>query len=77
MAQALYPKIAREAIANAERWSGLRPMTPDGPPVIGKTGKEPIAKPNQFSADAGDSQTSTLANPEIVEQIQERIHVDV
>ncbi|WP_029075988.1 D-amino acid dehydrogenase [Kaistia adipata] len=38
VAQALYPKISREAIANAERWSGLRPMTPDGPPVIGKTG---------------------------------------
>lgn len=37
VARALYPKIPREAVAKAERWSGLRPMTPDGPPVIGKT----------------------------------------
>lgn len=33
----LFPRIPREAIAGAERWSGLRPMTPDGPPIIGRT----------------------------------------
>ncbi|MFC3075914.1 D-amino acid dehydrogenase [Shinella pollutisoli] len=31
----LFPAIPEEAIATADRWSGLRPSTPDGPPVIG------------------------------------------
>lgn len=31
----LYPRIPAAAIDGAERWSGLRPMTPDGPPLIG------------------------------------------
>jgi D-amino-acid dehydrogenase len=33
--RALFPKVPEEAIASAERWSGLRPVTPDGPPRIG------------------------------------------
>lgn len=31
----LYPRIPAAALETAERWSGLRPMTPDGPPLIG------------------------------------------
>lgn len=31
----LFSGISDAAIASAERWSGLRPMTPDGPPIIG------------------------------------------
>lgn len=34
----LYPQIPESALREAERWSGLRPMTPDGPPIMGKTG---------------------------------------
>jgi len=33
--RALFPKVPEAAIASAERWSGLRPVTPDGPPRIG------------------------------------------
>ncbi|MEM7025815.1 MAG: D-amino acid dehydrogenase, partial [Pseudomonadota bacterium] len=34
----VYPAIARYAdMAKMERWTGLRPMTPDGPPIIGPT----------------------------------------
>lgn len=33
----LFRKIPESAISGAERWSGLRPMTPDGPPLIGRT----------------------------------------
>jgi len=32
----LFPKVPEAAIASAERWSGLRPVTPDGPPRIGR-----------------------------------------
>jgi D-amino-acid dehydrogenase len=32
----LFPRIPISAIENAERWTGLRPMTPDGPPIIGR-----------------------------------------
>lgn len=31
----MFPKVPDAAIASAERWSGLRPVTPDGPPRIG------------------------------------------
>jgi D-amino-acid dehydrogenase len=31
----LFPSVA--GLANAEPWAGLRPMTPDNPPVIGAT----------------------------------------
>jgi D-amino-acid dehydrogenase len=34
--RALFPKVPEAAIASAERWSGLRPVTPDGPPRIGQ-----------------------------------------
>lgn len=33
----LFPRVPEEAIQTAERWSGLRPVTPDGPPLIGRT----------------------------------------
>ncbi len=33
----LFPAIPAAAVEAAERWSGLRPMTPDGPPIIGRT----------------------------------------
>lgn len=36
----LFRSIPQEAIQTAERWSGLRPMTADGPPVIGRTAFE-------------------------------------
>ncbi|MER9690213.1 D-amino acid dehydrogenase [Mesorhizobium sp. M0139] len=36
VARNLFPNISQEAVASAERWSGLRPMTPDGPPLIGR-----------------------------------------
>nr|WP_245557272.1 D-amino acid dehydrogenase [Kaistia granuli] len=32
----LFPRVPDAAIASAERWSGLRPVTPDGPPRIGR-----------------------------------------
>ena len=32
----LFPGVPQEAVAAAAEWSGLRPMTPDGPPVIGR-----------------------------------------
>ena len=32
----MFPKVPDAAIASAERWSGLRPVTPDGPPRIGR-----------------------------------------
>ncbi len=31
----LFPKASR--LSNAEYWTGLRPMTPDGTPIIGQT----------------------------------------
>jgi D-amino-acid dehydrogenase len=32
----VYPALARHAdMATLERWTGLRPMTPDGPPILG------------------------------------------
>lgn len=31
----LFPQAAKTE--NLERWAGLRPMTPDGPPIIGRT----------------------------------------
>ncbi len=34
--KSLFPKVPEAAIASAERWSGLRPVTPDGPPEIGR-----------------------------------------
>jgi D-amino-acid dehydrogenase len=34
----VYPALARHADPSAvERWTGLRPMTPDGPPILGPT----------------------------------------
>lgn len=33
----LFPKLPRQSIANAVEWSGLRPMTVDGPPIVGRT----------------------------------------
>jgi D-amino-acid dehydrogenase len=34
----VYPALARHAdLDAAERWTGLRPMTPDGPPILGPT----------------------------------------
>jgi D-amino-acid dehydrogenase len=34
----VYPALARHVDpARMERWSGLRPMTPDGPPILGRT----------------------------------------
>ena len=37
-AVAVYPALARHADPDAlERWTGLRPMTPDGPPILGPT----------------------------------------
>ena len=41
--RALFPKVPETAIATAERWSGLRPVTPDGPPRIG-----PCRYPNLY-----------------------------
>jgi D-amino-acid dehydrogenase len=38
VAHKLFPRIPIEAINNAERWSGLRPMAPDGIPRIGQLG---------------------------------------
>nr|AAL73201.1 putative D-amino acid dehydrogenase [Agrobacterium sp. IP I-671] len=35
--KSLFPKVPEAAIADAERWSGLRPVTPDGPPLIGRS----------------------------------------
>lgn len=35
-ARTLFPKIDRAAIDGAERWSGLRPLTPHGPPFVGR-----------------------------------------
>jgi len=32
----LFPRVPEAAIGSALRWSGLRPATPDGPPVIGR-----------------------------------------
>lgn len=32
----MFPMVPEAAIASAERWSGLRPVTPDGPPRIGQ-----------------------------------------
>ena len=40
VAKNLFPGISDAAIAAAERWSGLRPMTPDGPPLIGRIGRD-------------------------------------
>ncbi|WP_266033381.1 D-amino acid dehydrogenase [Brucella intermedia] len=34
--QNLFPNVSPQAVASAERWCGLRPMTPDGPPLIGR-----------------------------------------
>ncbi len=36
-ASALLPKLADAIQAGGEDWTGLRPMTPDGPPLIGPT----------------------------------------
>jgi D-amino-acid dehydrogenase len=37
-ALAVYPALGRHVdLAAAERWTGLRPMTPDGPPILGPT----------------------------------------
>lgn len=36
VARTLFPQIPEAALTGSERWSGLRPMTPDGPPIIGK-----------------------------------------
>jgi D-amino-acid dehydrogenase len=37
-ALAVYPALGRHAgPAAVERWAGLRPMTPDGPPILGST----------------------------------------
>jgi D-amino-acid dehydrogenase len=34
----VYPALARHVEPGAlERWTGLRPMTPDGPPILGPT----------------------------------------
>jgi D-amino-acid dehydrogenase len=34
----VYPALARHTDpARMERWTGLRPMTPDGPPILGPT----------------------------------------
>jgi len=35
-ARTLFPKIDKDAIDKAERWSGLRPLTPNGPPLVGR-----------------------------------------
>ncbi len=32
----LFPTVPEKALEQAERWSGLRPMTPDGPPILGQ-----------------------------------------
>ena len=40
VARNLFPGLSDAAIAEAERWSGLRPMTPDGPPLIGRIARE-------------------------------------
>lgn len=37
----LFPKVPEAAIAGAGRWTGLRPSTPDGPPVIGRLARLP------------------------------------
>jgi D-amino-acid dehydrogenase len=37
-AVAVYPALARHTDPDAlQRWTGLRPMTPDGPPILGPT----------------------------------------
>ncbi|MDI9335863.1 MAG: D-amino acid dehydrogenase [Gammaproteobacteria bacterium] len=33
----LFPVATSKTISQSKLWSGLRPMTPDGPPIIGKT----------------------------------------
>lgn len=33
--QNLFPRISAEALSSARRWTGLRPMTPQGPPLVG------------------------------------------
>lgn len=35
--KSLFPSAPDDSISNAEKWSCLRPQTPDGPPIIGKT----------------------------------------
>ncbi len=37
VARDLFPRLPDQAIENAQEWSGLRPMTAAGPPVIGRT----------------------------------------
>lgn len=37
VARDLFPKLPKDSIENALEWSGLRPMTADGPPMIGRT----------------------------------------
>lgn len=39
----LFPRVPEAAISRAERWAGLRPVTPDGPPLVG-----PCRYPNLF-----------------------------
>lgn len=38
--RSVFPKVPEAALQSAERWSGLRPSTPDGPPIIGRIARE-------------------------------------
>jgi D-amino-acid dehydrogenase len=38
--RSLFPGVPEAALQSAERWSGLRPSTPDGPPIIGRIARE-------------------------------------
>lgn len=40
VARNLFPGLSESSLAAAKRWSGLRPMTPDGPPLIGCIARE-------------------------------------